>query len=99
MKVKVKYQIELACSTDAARPVLANPHLHADSATPCLAACDRRVRACVVVLLQEARDKNLCDVFECGWNADTHLTMTTTVGELRKLSLLTGARLPEVQDE
>lgn len=28
MKVKAKYQIELACSTDATRPVLVNPYLH-----------------------------------------------------------------------
>ena len=47
MKVKAKYQIELACSTDAARTMLANAYLHADSATPCLAACDGRVLAVV----------------------------------------------------
>ena len=47
MKVKAKYQIELACSTDAARTMLANAYLHADSATPCLAACDGRMLAVV----------------------------------------------------
>ena len=54
---------------------------------------DRLLRAAVMVLLQEAWDKNLCDVFEAGWNTDAHLTLTITVGELRGLALLTGARL------
>ena len=47
MKVKVKYQVELACSKDASRGVLCHPHLHADSATPCFAACDGRMLAVV----------------------------------------------------
>lgn len=62
---------------------------------------DRELRHTVQDLLEEAKSKNLCDVMDSSamLNMDYHLNLTITVGELRKLALLTGARLPSVQRE